>query len=305
MKTYLECVPCFIRQALDAAKKITDDVPTREKILRKALKNAAEADFSLPPPVFGQIIHRYIREETGSPDPYFGIKKKFNSLCIKSRAELLEKIRSSKKPLSFALKTAIAGNIIDFGAMTMDVKDLEESILHAASFEFENREDEVLLERMKECRSILYIADNAGEIILDSLFIETLPDEIRKNITLAVRGAPIINDATMEDAVEAGLTEIVRVITTGIDAPGVILSECSEEFREAFNSAEMIIAKGQGNYETLGDEYTTDIFFLLKVKCPLVAQHTGKDLMSINIIRNTIKKTGDDYGKDPARTGRP
>ncbi|NQU08240.1 MAG: DUF89 family protein, partial [Candidatus Abyssubacteria bacterium] len=114
---------------------------------------------------------------------------------------------------------------------------------------------------------ILYLADNAGEIVFDRLLLEALPVE---KITVAVRGAPVINDATMEDAETAGIPQIAPVIANGSDAPGTLVEECSEEFRSCFNVADLIIAKGQGNYETLSDA-RKHIFFLLSVKCQLIA----------------------------------
>ncbi len=120
---------------------------------------------------------------------------------------------------------------------------------------------------------MLIIGDNAGETIFDKVLIEEL---LNLEIIYAVRSGPIINDATIEDVELAGLNRQVRLISTGCDAPGVIRTECSQEFLKIFDEADIVISKGQGNYETLSEE-EREIFFLLKVKCPVIAKHIGVD----------------------------
>jgi uncharacterized protein with ATP-grasp and redox domains len=121
---------------------------------------------------------------------------------------------------------------------------------------------------VEEAEDILYLTDNAGEVVFDRLLLEQLP---RKKVTVAVRGKPVINDATMEDAEYVGLAEVARIIDNGSDAPGTILSDCSDTFRRRFERADLIISKGQGNYETLAD-CPRPIYFLLQVKCPIIAR---------------------------------
>ena len=135
---------------------------------------------------------------------------------------------------------------------------------------------------ISEAGEILYLADNTGEIVFDRLLIERLP---APGITVAVRGAAVLNDATLADARVAGLDQVAQVIDNGSGAPGTILGECSAAFRERFESADMIIAKGQGNFETLAGG-PGNIFFLLKVKCSVVAAHTGLDIGTHALIQN-------------------
>jgi len=125
-----------------------------------------------------------------------------------------------------------------------------------------------------EARSILYLADNAGDIAFDRLLIEQISPE---RVTLVVRGAPVINDATLVDAQAVGLNHIVEVIENGSDAPGTLLDDCSQEFRRRFAEAELIIAKGQGNFESLSNQ-PGNLFFLFKVKCPMVANHVQQPM---------------------------
>jgi len=272
MKTYFDCMPCFIRQALDAAKLATDDEQIHEQVVREVLRLASDLDMSQSPPAIGQQIHRLIRELVGEDDPYHRIKKRFNNLALKLYPELRKQIVGSQDRLETAIRLAIAGNIIDFGVnSSVDESDLHKAISESLVADFDNLHLESFRDAVGQAEDIFYLADNAGEIVFDRLLIEQLPYE---KVTVVVKGKPVINDATMEDAGAAGLTRIVEVIDNGSDAPGTILESCSEEFRRRFADADLIIAKGQGNYETLSD-VEKDMFFILKVKCPVIAQHLG------------------------------
>jgi len=269
MKTYFDCIPCFVRQALEAGRFVTTDPKVHEQILREVLRAISEMDLKESPPRMGQRIHRLIRELTGNPDPYAEVKGRFNRLAMGMYRRLKRIARTAANPLETAVRLAIAGNIIDFGVRsTIDESHVDEAIEHALAAPFDG-DVEAMNKAVREAHSVLYLADNAGEIVFDRLLIEQLPMD---KITLAVKGSPVINDATREDAEAAGLTERVRVIDNGSDAPGTVLADCSETFRRQFEAADVILAKGQGNYETLS-EVEADIFFILKTKCPVIAQH--------------------------------
>jgi uncharacterized protein with ATP-grasp and redox domains len=272
MKTYFDCMPCFIRQALDAARLATDDEQIHEQVVREVLRLASDLDMSQSPPAIGQQIHRLIRELVGEDDPYHRIKKRFNDLALKLYPELRKQIVGSQDRLETAIRLAIAGNIIDFGVnSSVDESDLHKAISESLVADFDNLQLESFRDAVGRAEDIFYLADNAGEIVFDRLLIEQLPYE---KVTVVVKGKPVINDATMEDAGAAGLTRIVEVIDNGSDAPGTILESCSEEFRRRFADADLIIAKGQGNYETLSD-VEKDMFFILKAKCPVIARDLG------------------------------
>jgi len=272
MQTYLDCIPCFIRQALDASRLATDDEKLQEQVVRRIAVLANDLDMSQSPPLMGQKIHRIIRELVGIEDPYRGIKIKFNEAALKLYPKMRQEIINSDQPLDIAVRLAIAGNIIDFGVDgTLQDSDLEKVISECLAADFTDVQLNPFQQAINDAREILYIADNAGEIVFDRLLIEQLPIE---KITVAVKGSPVINDATMDDAVIAGLPKIVDVIDNGSDAPGTILETCSQSFRNRFKNADLIIAKGQGNYETLSD-IDKNIFFILKAKCPVIAGDIG------------------------------
>jgi len=243
--------------------------------LRGVLRLASKMDLRQSPPAMAQKIHRMIRKLTGVEDPYLQTKDRFNQLALKMYPELREQVRASTDPLETAVRLAIAGNIIDLGVKTsIKEPDIEEIINNSLTADFDDKALEDFRNATKQAEKILYLADNAGELVFDRLLIEQLPCE---KVTVVVKGRPVINDATMEDAELAGLTDIVTVIDNGSDAPGTILESCSEAFRRRFDESDLVIAKGQGNYETLSD-VDKEVFFILRAKCPVIAQHLGCEI---------------------------
>ncbi len=251
---------------------VSDDPAVHEQVLREMLRWTAEADLDQSPPVLGQRLHRRLREITGVDDAYRAEKDRHNQMVMDLLPELRARLDAAEDPFGLAVKLAIAGNIIDLGVNgQMDEDDLRISIDQALREPVHGLVED-LRRDIAEANDILYLADNCGEIVFDRLLIEHLPLE---RVTVAVRGAPILNDATMVDARTVGLTELVEVIDNGSDAPGTLLDDCSPAFRRRFADADLIIAKGQGNFETLSDE-PAPIYFLFKVKCTVVAEHAGE-----------------------------
>lgn len=268
MNIHLDCIPCFLRQALDAARLITDDETLHEQILRETLRLTETMDLSLCPPAIGQKIHRRLRELTESVDPYHTIKQKHNKLAMELYDLLEPTVNTSDNPLETAIRLAIAGNIIDLGVKTsISDNDIRRTIEHSLNDSFDVELVEQLQKDAANAKNILYLADNAGEIVFDRFLVKLLPME---KITVVVKGYPIINDATMEDAEQVGLTKMVPVIDNGSDGPGTILDTCSPDFLKRFDNADLIISKGQGNYESL-NEQDKRIYFILKAKCPVIA----------------------------------
>jgi uncharacterized protein with ATP-grasp and redox domains len=274
MLTSLDCVPCFLRQTLEATRFATKDTAIHEQVVRSVLRMLAEIDLMQSPPAIAQRIHRLVREISGVDDPYRPAKERFNRLAVAILLDLTAQVERTRDPLMTAARLAIAGNTIDLGVNG----NLTETDVYAA---FERAFSEPLMgdleafrQAVAEAKDILYLADNAGEIACDRLLIQQL---LSVRVTLAVRGGAVVNDATLADAEAAGLDELVEVIDNGSDAPGTLLSDCSEDFRKRFTKADLIIAKGQGNFETLSDT-GGNIFFLFKVKCPVIAARVGLPL---------------------------
>ena len=269
MKTFLECVPCLIRQAYTVAARTVSDTDTQVKIMRECLIAASELDYEQSPPALSQKIQVIINKYTGGIDAYKEIKENSDKVALRLLDELHEKISASKCKFETAIRLAIAGNIIDFG-VTSHVSDetIEAAINESLNSKLDIDSVKLLQEEITKADNIMYLLDNAGEIVFDKLLIELLP---MKKVTAVVRGMPILNDVTMEDAKLAGLPEMIRVIDNGTNAPGTIMELCSNEFVNEFNKADLVIAKGQGNFETL-NHIEKNIFFLLKAKCPVVAR---------------------------------
>ena len=271
MQTALECIPCFARQALEAARFVTDDPAVHEQVLRDVLRSAAEMDLRQPPPFVGQRIHRLLRQLTGADDPYRAAKERFNRMAMDMLPELSARVRQAADPLATALRLAVAGNMIDLGLNGGLTEHEARQAVNGALDEPFHGQVEGFRQAVEAAKDILYLADNAGEIVFDRLLIEQLP---AGRVTVVVRGAPVLNDATLADAEAVGLGRIAEVRDNGSDAPGTILPDCSEDFRRRFAQADLIIAKGQGNFETLSDE-RANIYFLFKAKCPVIADHIG------------------------------
>ncbi len=269
MKTSLDCIPCLLRQTLEAARLVSADPAVHEQLMREVLRWTAEMDLNQSPPAMAQRIHRRLRAITGQDDPYLEAKTRHNHLALELLPELRIEIQASGSPLLTAARMAIAGNMIDMGVNgNVTEADVRQAMRQALVEPFFG-EQEQFRQAIDKARSILYLADNAGEIVFDRLLIEQIPPE---RVTLVVRGAPVINDATLADAQAVGLTEIIDVVDNGSDAPGTLLEDCSPDFRRRFADADLIIAKGQGNFESLSHQ-PGNLFFLFKVKCLLVANH--------------------------------
>lgn len=271
MKTSIDCIPCFVRQTLDACRMVSDDPALHEKMMREVLGWISEMDLSASPPVLAQRIHRRLRELTGVTDPYRDAKAQQNQMAMQMLPDLQAEVVASDDPFSRAVHLAIAGNIIDLGAKSgLTDSDIHASLEQAASEELLG-DLEAFRSAVSAAKNILYLADNAGEIVFDRLLIEQLP---RERVTFAVRGVPILNDVTRVDAATVGIDTLVEVMDNGSDAPGTVLADCSEDFQKRFAEADLIISKGQGNFETLSDS-PGNIFFLFKAKCPVVADQVG------------------------------
>lgn len=287
MKTYLDCLPCFLRQPLEASRMATVDEAVHAKVLSEVLVYLQNIPYHRPPPAIARDVQSLVKTITGCKDPYKEVKLKSNRMVEDFLPELEKTIEKSKDPLRETIKYAIIGNVIDYGSVhRFDISEM----MHAASeFEIDPDVYKYFKGQLKKAQTVLYLADNAGEIFFDKLLIKHLK-ALGKNVFVAVKSQPILNDATEDDAQQANLKNYSTVISADNgkqpSAPGVLLSDASEEFLRIFDSADIVISKGQGNYESL-DLCEREIFFLLVVKCPLVSSHlktsVGDLVFTVNI----------------------
>ena len=268
MKTYLDCFPCFLNQALRAGRIATDDDKKIKRLLDEVGMMLRDIPLESTPPESGRLLYRKVSEITGNLDPYKKIKSESTKKALSLYPSLKSQIERSKDRLLTAIRIAIAGNVIDFGANWNF--DIENEIDEALEKDFAICDYNRFKDCLNETSEILYIGDNAGECVFDRILIE----EMKKPVKYIVRDIPIINDATYEDAVQAGIDKVATILSSGTDAPGTILKTCSSKFKELYNNSKFIISKGQGNYEALSNE-RRPIFFLLKTKCHVIANDIG------------------------------
>ena len=264
MKTYLDCLPCFMSQALRAGRIATKD----EKKIKALLDDVGCIIKDIPmdstPPETGELIYQKVKEITGVEDPYKIIKEANITEALALYPKLKQIVKNSHNKLLTAIRIAIAGNVIDLGVdKEFNILEDVHKVLKQdfAIFDFEE-----FITQLDKTESILYLGDNAGESVFDKILIE----EMGKPVTYVVRDIPVINDVTVEDAVSSGLDELTEIISSGTTAPGTILKLCNDDFLHRFNNADMIISKGQGNYEGLSN-VNRSVFFLLIAKCYVIA----------------------------------
>ena len=282
MRATIDCIPCFLRQALEGVRFTSDDPEVHERVLREILRLMAQVDLTQPPPAVAQIIHKQLRVLVHNADPYRAAKERANSTALALLPELQARVAKAADPFDMATRLAIAGNVIDLAAKSeLGSCEIRTEIQKASSKPLAG-DIEALRRAVSEARRILYLTDNAGEIVFDSLLLERLP---AGKVTVATRGAPVINDATLADARAAGLGDIAgEVIENGSDAPGTVLADCSPAFVCRFNESDLVIAKGQGNFESISNEAFDGafkrIFYLFRVKCPVVAERSDRPVGS-------------------------
>ena len=275
MKTYLDCLPCLLSQALKSVRAATDDEAVQRQVVNAVARMIPELPVELKPPEIAQRGYRLIGEITGNNDPFHQAKAEANRAVLAIYPHLKQLVDQSSDSLFTACKLAIAGNAIDLGP-NFECGSIESIIDATIACPIPLAVDNYsqFWSNLNGCRHLLYLGDNAGEIVFDRLLIEEIHCFKELEVYFVVREKPVIKDVTIDDALAVGMDRVARIVSSGSDAPATILSECSTELQQLYQSADIIIAKGQGNYESLeGGE--GNIFFLLRAKCPLVARCLG------------------------------
>ncbi len=281
MKTYLDCIPCFFRQALESARMSGAGKKGQKKILNELARILPKISLTASPPEMARIIHSMIRDMTKKNDPYLAIKKKSNRLALNIYPKLKKKIYHSRDKLLMAVELAIAGNIIDYGVKNLLNVEMELAKILDEENKAIKKENKTIFDYdrfkrdLNQAKTILYLADNAGETVFDRVLIEEIKENYKnKKIIYAVKEKPAINDALREDAFDCGIDKLGEVISSGSDAPGTVLSLCSKEFLKIYKKADMIISKGQGNFEALS-RTKRSVFFMFMAKCSVIAKEVG------------------------------
>jgi uncharacterized protein with ATP-grasp and redox domains len=276
MKLDAECYPCMMSQAFRAARLSGMGGDALRDAMRETAAFLQEVDPNTSPPGAAVFFYDRIKELSGVENPFSELKLESNEKALALLPRLRQEAENSPDPLSFAMRAAVAGNIIDFGAFAAPA-DLEQNIQRVLENEAFIDHTEQLRTDLTSASSALLICDNAGEIVMDRLLCEVLLSLYPSlDLTAAVRGGPAINDATLEDAQKTGLDLVCPVITTGLAMAGIEMDRCSPQFQETFHNADVILAKGQGNFETM-DGREENIYFLFQVKCDCVSKALGAE----------------------------
>jgi damage-control phosphatase, subfamily I len=278
MKVHYECAACFLRQTREALDLATDDeslkmdvTETVVKLVSETYRKGAVSNF------IGTEVHRTIKKETGNDDPYSREREISNDIALDFLPQV-DKILAENNKLQNYVKVAIAGNIIDFGALGLDM-DMETLIIETMKKDPVIDDTNELENELKKSKTVLYLADNIGEIVFDKILIEKIL-EYDVDVTMALKEKPILNDACIADALKIGLDAVAKLTSTGTDSIGIIEDDVSSEFMELFNKSDMVIAKGLGNYEGLGEMDLKDkpVYCLLNAKCNPVSRDIGVNL---------------------------
>ncbi len=264
-----ECIPCLVNQGLNALKKLNLNEELQKEVALRAVQYLSRfKTIDKSPAYYAYYVQQIVKELTGKEDPFKEQKRIANAKALEMLPSLMKDLETSEDPLAYALKVSACGNLIDFAVMgNVDFNEVLKDLLKR---DFAVWDYDKLLERLQEARNIFIIGDNAGEIAFDKLLVKVLKDS-GKEVFYGVKGKPILNDATLEDAKEVSMTDLCTVIDNGSDKVGTWLEDCSEEFRKIFFEADVVISKGQANYETLSN-VERDLFFLLTAKCNPIAR---------------------------------
>jgi hypothetical protein len=265
----LDCLPCICRQTLESARMATEDENIQQDIMKKyaqILPRAVDEDISAPE--LSAEIQAYIKKISGVNDPYKKLKEKNLEAASKILDIAKKEIADAEDPFLAALLMAAMGNSIDAG-VSLNV-EIEENIERALKHSFKINDYKKFLIDINKARELLFIADNTGEALFDKLLLQKLKN-YDLNITYVVREAPILNDLTKKEALEIGIDEYADIISGGSKAPGMLMQTATSEFLEAYNKADIVLSKGQGNLEGLYQE-EENIYYLLKAKCELIAK---------------------------------
>lgn len=271
MKTSFDCLSCMIRQSLDGIRRAISDPDQRVIAARRMLRELSLLDFEASPPEQSGRLQKVLSEFSDDTNFYREEKARFTKVALDMLPALEQAVEESPDPFTSAVKLAVAGNVIDFGASDNVTVDGVRAVIESALKSPLLGVPEAFHEACTKARRILYLLDNAGETVFDRLLVERLPAGCVK---LVARGAPILNDATLEDARMAGLDALAPVLSNGTFFPGTVLKHCPDAFQEEFARADLIVSKGQGNYESLR-ETDRPVFFLFRIKCSLVATDCG------------------------------
>jgi damage-control phosphatase, subfamily I len=283
LKPTAECISCILRQVLEACEETDEDPTVRYNALREAIAYLNNVDFDRSDHVrIASDLHRIVREVTGNADPYRELKKMSNRVALEWLSRNGRTLQGSL-PFKQAISIAARGNMIDYGAM--ETTETPQALIDKAmDARIDSRKVLEVRRLVEVSERVLYLCDNAGEIAFDKVMVSAI-QTLGPEVTVAVRGGPVMNDATIDDAYEVEMTKLAKTITTGSPVSGVLLTDSSPEFLDTFDQSDLIISKGQGNLESLINiRRKTTTVYILKVKCNLIADFLKSQIGATEIV---------------------
>lgn len=273
----IECMPCLLNQAVRLAKTYIKNEVEQIELIKRVTKELANLEDNVSAPYAAYKTQLILKDILKNPDPYQKEKHYYNAEMLKLENSFEKLITSADDQLSTGLKLAAAGNIIDSGpGYDLSREKVLQVIQQTLDRKFPEGEFARLKDGLQRSRSLLYLGDNAGEIVLDKLFIRTIKAHYSHlEIMFATRGEAVLNDVTKEDACLVGMHTYARIISNGSGMPGTELQYCSPEFRNAFNESDIVIAKGQGNFESLHGCNKEGLYYLFLCKCDVLLERFG------------------------------
>ena len=274
------CISCIINQSAKVANAIDADAILKQKLYSHVESMSKNFSYQQSPPEIAADVYENMASIANKTDLYDSVKKASTQKALSFLPLLKQELEDSKEKLLIATKIAVAGNVIDLAA---EVEfDLEEELEKIFETAFAHDDFEKFSQKLAVAQTVLVLGDNVGEHIFDYLFIETLQKLYPKiEFSYMVRGNPIINDVTMDEAEEAGFDELCHLVDSGVNTPGFTYSRANKESQKLFDSVDLVVSKGMGNYECLTPSHRGDIAFLLKVKCGVVANSLHKNIGDI------------------------
>jgi len=289
MKINYKCLPCLVNQVVKVSEMT--NVNNREDLFKEVFQYLGSLDFNKTnPEIIGETF-KLIKKYAGNNDPYLEIRNYYNKLFLSMINEFERKIDASENSFEEAVKYAIIGNIVDFNPIhNSDIEDIMKLFEDIDKYNLAINHTERLMEDIRKSKSLLYLGDNCGEICLDKILLKKIK-EYNPNIELffGVRGEPVVNDSIEEDAYNVGIDQYAKIVSNGDGSLGTVLSRTNEAFGKIFSEADIIISKGQANYESLSDHIGKNIYFLLMVKCEVIAKDIGFKEKSV-ICLNTSQR---------------
>lgn len=277
MRYSLDCLPCLLQQGIRTAREHLETEEEQRDLVKSIIGEMAAVDSDASAPFIAHKIQRVLKEILKNPDPYFEEKQYYNQEMLKLEDEFAEMVESAVNPLKTALKLAAAGNIIDFGpGHDLSRDSVLKTIRGTMKKEYPNEVFLSLTSALKHSDKLLYLGDNTGEIVFDKVFVRTIKEvHPHLQIYFATRGKPIINDVTEDDAYAVNMDSYASIINNGTDIPGTVLELCPDSFKKIFREADVIISKGQGNFESLCGTRHPNLFYIFLCKCSLFTERFG------------------------------